>query len=1301
MINAPQIVRDTLTSGNFKYANLVTVNLGDAYGNGQDEYLYLTDCSHTVTFSGNAYITNHNLKGIDGISRKASTGSDSVDISFSVTDENLIQAIKSERYINKLTRIERVLIDTDGSVIGDFAIPVRSAWGISHSITGDLDDREIILTIDSALGDITGDNGWYAVDASHQRRHPNDRIMRHSNTVMTEEQNKKYTTNFKGIIDQEIKPPALPKIYGYKNVELVPIAMLKHRKTHTSYRHYFTTLIYVISIGEVDHIDINNLTKDGEQFDGKIVTDNRQDIGGWSARVMTPADAEVSDIRTRGNNELKFWFEQMDSDEKARMDGMWGKGLTLLFVKNRNRDDWLFAPPKFNVPVRGAKVYDPRTGTEVFSRNPALQYADYLRSSDYGANNRGISVSDANIVELANHFDVLPDSAGDGIDSILTDIQLDTGQSITDNMNIWIEGVRLYTSDYYGEFNIRVETKSPVTWSINENDLRDYPDYDSGEFTDRLNELTYTVKQLVPDTSEDAEVGDLVEVSVEATFPPEGGSIYNAWLAEDGGLPLFKTEQLNYVTVLEQAYYWAMVDARISRQPRTMSLVVGELGWLTEVGDIIEFTSDVMEMEDTLWRVEEVNEDDDIELTLKAYDITFYTPAPDVVPDPVGFAPAPASVELSAVTGLSIISNQNFYYLSWNPLETQNVLWYAVEIYKDGVLIVDNPRVAQPPLLLETIEIGSYEARVTAYGNDKEGDIATLTFDISEPSLPVFSITPDTFGAEVSLSTTSVQLGTIFELRLGTTNDVNASIGKGEGNSFTLVNLLPETTYHLFARTKNIVGVSDWATVTFTTLDGQKFTDVVAGLTPNLGGIEGDILDLNREVDDILESIIWTNANVQSQVTVDATEQQERVTEAKRLSSDVETESGRVDAVIVRVDQVETDSNGNAQAISILNGAVYNGTTGLNATYQLAQSAQSDADGNAQAINSLSNQVNNSETGLVATNTLAQSASVSAQNNAEAVTALQSNISAIVGISLADVTMTSGSNVVTVNSSENIAGYTDGDSFYINETGYSNEILTISSVNNNSREITLQNNAPFDAANVSAVIKSGTSTTAELQLAVTGNTNDINTLQSEYFLGGTVQGDGSIRVSGIKGSVNASIARLSFIGDLIDFLRQDGTRAIYFDTVNDNYILDGTVYAKNLIGEQASGAVTQLPVIALDGNYKEVVSFTVAAAEWQRVIIIPCPWFGVYSSNDNATNLSVQFKVNGGNLYTDGTVRGDWSSGKFSSSPQTFTMSPNTTYTFSIEVKVLSTDSGNLRANLFTQGYAPTVFKKSNEITFN
>lgn len=1154
MINAPQVVIDALKSKNFSYANLITINLGDAYDIGTDVILYLTDYAHPLSFGGNDYLIDHNLTEIDGISRKASTGSDKVDIVFSVTNENLIDVIKSERYINKKTSIDRVVIQ-DGAIVGDFSIPVRTAWGLSHSINGDTKDRSITLTIDSVLGDLEGDNGWYAVNASHERRYAGDKIMKHSGTVMTEDQQNKYTANFDGVINQQIKPPALSKVYGYKNVDLVPICMLKHRKTHTSYRHYFTTLIYAINIGDCQSVDLKNLRKGDEAFDFTIVSNTARDVGGWSCRIRTPDDAANSSILAEEQQDLSFWFEGMDSSEKARMQSMVGKGLTLLFFKNRNRDDWLQTAPKLTVPVYGSPVYDPRSGQTVYSRNPALQYADFLRSTEYGAGNRNIPVVDSNISELADHFDQIPDSIGnDGINSILIDVQVDTGNPLVDNMNIWMEGVRLYTSDYYGEFNVRVETKASVDLVINEDDLIGFPDYDSGEFTDRLNQLTYTIKQLVPDTSDDAEAGDLVEVDVEATFPEDGSQFRTDWLAEDGGIQNFDSEQLDYVTELEQAYYWAMVDARISRLPRTLELPIGAIGWLTEVGDVIEYSSDVMSMSDVLWRVEEVSEDEgEVILSLKAYDDTFYTPDPDSIPAPVAPAQPPTKNALSPVAGMAITIKGDLYYLDWTPLSSSNVAWYAVEIYdtSDESLVYDDPKVAQPPYLLDSLVVGDYRAVVVAVSfGGEEGAESVLEFSIDAPQAPTVTVTPNDLDAQLVCSTTNDPVGQKFELEFGISNNQNTANNLGySSGSFTVTGLSSGTNYFYWVRTITPVGISNWTAGSFTTTaDGSAITDLIGEDIANQ--ILPDVIDaVNDDLQETVDnSLVDYSTTVETQTLIDdslsavgaidtednrvgivdtinnifdnydtegnvKTETLERKTELSQLQTDIdgnvatissvsqavsdldsatasqfetvnasvsqnasdvstvsqalatETETratqvtelnaktennaasivqtnsalaseteARTDqinqlsstvgdntaaitsvnsalvtesetrasavtqlqsddqAIISDLNAVTSDVEGNAEAISAVEGIVENPTTGLNATYSLAQSAKSTADGAVQSNTQLTNTVEDPSTGLSATNQLAQTAKSTADGNTDAVNSLTAEV---------------------------------------------------------------------------------------------------------------------------------------------------------------------------------------------------------------------------------------------------------------------------------------------------------------------
>jgi hypothetical protein len=68
------------------------------------------------------------------------------------------------------------------------------------------------------------------------------------------------------------------------------------------------------------------------------------------------------------------------------------------------------------------------------------------------------------------------------------------------------------------------------------------------------------------------------------------------------------------------------------------------------------------------------------------------------------------------------------------------------------------------------------------------------------------------------------------------------------------------------------------------------------------------------------------------------------------LNATLTQQGSSITATNQRVDQVEVNLNGTAQSLSVVQGAVNNPTTGLSASYSLAQSAKTDAAGNASAL---------------------------------------------------------------------------------------------------------------------------------------------------------------------------------------------------------------------------------------------------------------------------------------------------------------------------------------------------------------
>ena len=281
-----------------------------------------------------------------------------------------------------------------------------------------------------------------------------------------------------------------------------------------------------------------------------------------------------------------------------------------------------------------------------------------------------------------------------------------------------------------------------------------------------------------------------------------------------------------------------MVDARISRKPRELELPVGAKGWLSEVGDIISYTSEIMDMTDSnnLWRIEEVSEDgEETTLNLVAFDANFYTPDPAAIPDPVAAALPPIGIELSEVSGMAIVVRNGKSYLDWQPLSTANVSWYAIEVYKDGILTHDNPKVAQPPFLLDNLTIGDYQAKITAIGISDESGESLLSFSITAPIFPSVTLDVGIFNVTVNLSLNSGSyLGVSYNLMFGETNVFADAISKGTASQFTLSDLKPETGYFIWTQTVNLVGVSDWHLTEFTTKSNTALIEALGEIDKSM-----------------------------------------------------------------------------------------------------------------------------------------------------------------------------------------------------------------------------------------------------------------------------------------------------------------------------------------------------------------------------------------------------------------------------------------------------------------------------------
>tara|TARA_Y100000310_G_C20704371_1_gene833814 strand:- start:32599 stop:36207 length:3609 start_codon:yes stop_codon:yes gene_type:complete len=219
----------------------------------------------------------------------------------------------------------------------------------------------------------------------------------------------------------------------------------------------------------------------------------------------------------------------------------------------------------------------------------------------------------------------------------------------------------------------------------------------------------------------------------------------------------------------------------------------------------------------------------------------------------------------------------------------------------------------------------------------------------------------------------------------------------------TQFNLLETNINENVARLTTVeTAVSDLDSATaarFTTVETQ-----VNNNAASIVNVELSVSDLDsstsQQFAQIQASVDNNSANITTVSTALATEETTRATQVAQLQA-------TSNATISRLDSVESDTDGNTSSISSIQSVLNNPTTGLSATYGLAQSADNKATGNASSITVLSNKVEDENTGLSATFSLASLAKVTADNAASSVAGLTTRVEDTEGVANSALTLSS------------------------------------------------------------------------------------------------------------------------------------------------------------------------------------------------------------------------------------------------------------------------------------------------------
>lgn len=188
------------------------------------------------------------------------------------------------------------------------------------------------------------------------------------------------------------RDPAGPRkiIYGEMRVG-GNVVFMHHSGTDNAYLH----LVVAFATHEIESYEEiwfnDNKIWDGGSFQGDWGTYVTVDVTKKGTATQTASSSLVSDVTA--------WT----SDHKL-------SGIAYIAFKLEwNQDKFPQGVPNITALIKGRKVYDPRTSTTAFSKNPALCVRDYLLDTKYGLGEDAANIDNDAVIAAANICDTTGD----------------------------------------------------------------------------------------------------------------------------------------------------------------------------------------------------------------------------------------------------------------------------------------------------------------------------------------------------------------------------------------------------------------------------------------------------------------------------------------------------------------------------------------------------------------------------------------------------------------------------------------------------------------------------------------------------------------------------------------------------------------------------------------------------------------------------------------------------------------------------------------------------------------------------
>ena len=264
-------------------------------------------------------------------------------------------------------------------------------------------------------------------------------------------------------------------------------------------------------------------------------------------------------------------------------------GIAYVYLRFRfNRDVWTGGVPQFACVIKGKKIYDPRTGTTAYSRNPALVLRDYMTTS-LGMNMSSTKIETASITTAANICDEDQSLSEGGTEKRYTaDGMIDTEVNPRQNINDILSSMSGNITYSNGLFKMFAGSTGTATFTLTEDDV-------IGEITTQArlsrkeNFNSIKGKFLSEDT-------DWEETDYPALSPA-------SFITEDNGETIYRDFNLPFTTSQAMAQRISKMQLYIARQPLTVSGTFKCTAFAINNNDLVKLTNSRYGWNEKLFRV--------------------------------------------------------------------------------------------------------------------------------------------------------------------------------------------------------------------------------------------------------------------------------------------------------------------------------------------------------------------------------------------------------------------------------------------------------------------------------------------------------------------------------------------------------------------------------------------------------------------------------------------------------------------------------------------------------------------------